>query len=32
MPQYDDSQELGNRSSSDEICNRFDELKDGGMP
>ena len=31
-PQYYDSQKLGNRSSSDEVCNRPDELKDGGMP
>ena len=32
MPQQDNSQESGNRSNSDEIYKRSNELKDGGMP
>ena len=32
MPQQDNSQESGNRSNSDEIYKRSDELKDKGMP
>ena len=32
MPQYDDLQRSRNRSSSEKICKRSDELKDGGMP
>ena len=32
MPQYDDLQRLRNRSSSEKIYKRSDELKDGDMP
>ena len=32
MPQYDDSQRLRNRSSNEKTSERFDGLKDGGMP
>ena len=32
MPQYDDSQESGNRLRIQKICKRYDEIKDGGMP
>ena len=32
MPQYDDSQRSRNRSSSEKISKRSNELKDGGMP
>ena len=32
MPQYDDSQRSRNRSSSEKICKRSNELKNGGMP
>ena len=32
MPQYDNSQRSKNKSSSEKICKRSYELKDGGMP
>ena len=32
MPQYDGLQRSRNRSNSEKICKRFNELKDGGMP
>ena len=32
MPRYDDSQRSRNRSSSEEVHKRSDELQDGSMP
>ena len=32
IPQYNDSQRLINRSNSEKIYKRFDELKNEGMP